>query len=271
MTWASEAQSWDEVCRRASARRHFNSVRKLRAEIRRFEIADYVRRHGLPYGAQKLPAVQFKVSRATICKDLREIRRSYAPCPSCGRYREKIAAHLEKGLKQRNSVALANPKRTKTRTTTRRVRVAAAPSSISRLRVSQLWSLVISFSPAFAQDSITDFYGVLRMGVFLWPTRLQPSDLTSVSIWPVPVGVSIISIFKPCEACSSQTNASKLGAKIALVLGRLKRMPRLCSAGFFQPLIMHGHSFSYLRDFAGLVGATSASANPFRGAFAGCA
>ncbi len=91
-----QPRSWDEICRRASARRRYNSVRKLRAEVRRFELAEHVRRHGLAHGEQKALAAQFQVSPSTISKDLAAIRQKARRCPTCGRFSEKVEAYLSR-------------------------------------------------------------------------------------------------------------------------------------------------------------------------------
>ena len=73
MDWAENVSS-DEANRRAGGRRHYNSIRRLRAVMRQRQIVRIVKYAGLnPYthGVQALLARRFGVSRATISRDLR--------------------------------------------------------------------------------------------------------------------------------------------------------------------------------------------------------
>jgi hypothetical protein len=77
----------DEAARRAAGRRHYNSVRKFRREIRRAELVAYAREVGLDvtrHGAGVLLARRFGVSRATISRDLHAIFAHHDLCESCG-------------------------------------------------------------------------------------------------------------------------------------------------------------------------------------------
>src|SRR5690349_18638950 len=93
MSWHPE--SWNEICKRASGRRHYNSVRTQQANLRRYEIREHLRTHGSYHGIQKALAARYKVSPATISKDMAAITQSAVRCSSCGRYREKIEMYLE--------------------------------------------------------------------------------------------------------------------------------------------------------------------------------
>ena len=64
----------DEAYRRASGRRHYNAVRKLRASFRRTQVVRLLRVYGLlDWGVQSRIAEQLGVSRATICRDIKAI------------------------------------------------------------------------------------------------------------------------------------------------------------------------------------------------------
>jgi hypothetical protein len=71
MTWSS-AVAWDVVCRRASGRRRYNAVRRLRARVRRRKIIRMVSGSGagLQRGDQARLARRLHVSEATISRDL---------------------------------------------------------------------------------------------------------------------------------------------------------------------------------------------------------
>ncbi len=76
---------WDEVCRRAGGRRHYNSVRQFRAALRRTELAHLLVTGavGSPFfdrGTQRRLADRLGVSETTISRDiatlLKEMHRS---------------------------------------------------------------------------------------------------------------------------------------------------------------------------------------------------
>ncbi len=94
MSWHPE--SWDEICKRAAGRKHYNSVRRQQATLRRYEIREHLRKDGGYHGLQKALAAQYKVSRATISKDVKAITQSALRCAACGRYREKIETDLQR-------------------------------------------------------------------------------------------------------------------------------------------------------------------------------
>jgi hypothetical protein len=87
--WAAPT-SWDEVCRRAAGRNHHNSMRRFRADWRRLEVLDWLRRLGTRRGAQAQIPAQLGVSPATIARDVaRLLHQPPWPrhCPVCGRSR----------------------------------------------------------------------------------------------------------------------------------------------------------------------------------------
>jgi hypothetical protein len=67
----------EEASRRAGGRRRFNSVRRLRAELRRAEVAHLALElgYGIVWGAGAEIARRLGVSRATVCLDVRELLR----------------------------------------------------------------------------------------------------------------------------------------------------------------------------------------------------
>lgn len=77
----------DEVARRAGGRRHYNAWRQFRALHRRSEVARRLTVQGaFRRGFQARLARELGVSRATICRDVRELRRFGYSCPRCGAY-----------------------------------------------------------------------------------------------------------------------------------------------------------------------------------------
>src|SRR5262249_36130351 len=72
--------------RRASGRRHYNSVRRFQATIRRREVARLLRVQGglTTRGTQASLARQLGVSRSTVCRDIAWLLRQAPPCPCCG-------------------------------------------------------------------------------------------------------------------------------------------------------------------------------------------
>lgn len=81
--------SWDEVCRRAGGRRHYNSMRQFQRELRLLAILE--RTHSfLPLlhrtGAQKRLAAELGVSASTISRDVKRLLNTHTYCPTCGHY-----------------------------------------------------------------------------------------------------------------------------------------------------------------------------------------
>ena len=74
---------WDEVCRRAAGRRHYNAIRTVRRALRRREVARLLVKYGGLYGPsshglQARIARQLGVHRSTICRDVWAILRPEA-------------------------------------------------------------------------------------------------------------------------------------------------------------------------------------------------
>jgi hypothetical protein len=82
----SESAPWEEVCRRAAGRRHYNSVRRFAAALRRREVARLLSVEGglTQRGSQARIAQQLGVSRSTISRDLAFLLQRSRPCPCCG-------------------------------------------------------------------------------------------------------------------------------------------------------------------------------------------
>jgi DeoR/GlpR family transcriptional regulator of sugar metabolism len=74
----------------AGGRRHYNSIRQIRAELRRIEIVCFLAESGMSLlvrGTQRALARQFAVSESTISRDLVGILAERDPsrrCPFCG-------------------------------------------------------------------------------------------------------------------------------------------------------------------------------------------
>lgn len=91
-TW-SEPTSWDEMVRRAAGRRHYNSVRQLRALVRRQEVAKLIWRYDSIFqrGIQTTTAAQLGVHRSTVCRDVKAMLEelNWGYCPLCGTWAHK--------------------------------------------------------------------------------------------------------------------------------------------------------------------------------------
>ena len=62
--------TWDQVCRSASGRRHYNSWRKFLAADRQIKVSQLVRKYGgLRWGVQSAIARELGVHRSIICRD----------------------------------------------------------------------------------------------------------------------------------------------------------------------------------------------------------
>ena len=80
---AGRILSQDEVERRASGRRHYNSVRQFRATLRQMQVARL-----LAQGVRRRRAIarRLGVHPSTISRDVQAIlARSPGACPTCGR------------------------------------------------------------------------------------------------------------------------------------------------------------------------------------------
>jgi hypothetical protein len=75
----SEQTSWEEVCRRAAGRRHYNSVRRFRALHRRCELVRLLSGKGglTDRGTQARLARELGVSRSTVCRDMAVLLRGH--------------------------------------------------------------------------------------------------------------------------------------------------------------------------------------------------
>ncbi len=62
--------SWEQVCRRAGGRRHYNSMRQFHATMRRHEVFAYWRASGGAWGWQAEAARALGVNRSTISRDM---------------------------------------------------------------------------------------------------------------------------------------------------------------------------------------------------------
>ena len=83
-------RTWDEVCRRAAARRRWNAVRRVVAEDRRRQVLELVLAlGGLQRGTQSRIAAALGVHRSTVCKDLRRLLPLATACPTCGTLRPR--------------------------------------------------------------------------------------------------------------------------------------------------------------------------------------
>ena len=89
--------TWDEVCKRASGRRSYNSWRKFMAISRRHEVMRLVVENHLSLigrGTTSLLAGELGVSRVTIWRDIKAIMGTQEwPCPVCGTLGDWIPRH----------------------------------------------------------------------------------------------------------------------------------------------------------------------------------
>jgi hypothetical protein len=80
----SAGTSFDEVCRRAAGRRHYNSWRALLRRERRLKVLELLCRYGMfEHGVLGRIAVEMGVSRSTICRDRQSLAELAHPCPHC--------------------------------------------------------------------------------------------------------------------------------------------------------------------------------------------
>lgn len=106
----SAATTWEEVCRRASGRRYWNSVRRFRAVWRQIEVARLMLLLGPDYGPfqwglQVRIARILEVSEATISRDVAALFGTTGDrrrCPTCGlaRLTEKDWQRLDAAIEQ---------------------------------------------------------------------------------------------------------------------------------------------------------------------------
>jgi DNA-binding MarR family transcriptional regulator len=71
--WSAQTD-WETVCRRASARRRWNSLRAFRAAQRRMQVVELlIELGGLQRGVQAEIARRLQVHRSVISKDLKRL------------------------------------------------------------------------------------------------------------------------------------------------------------------------------------------------------
>lgn len=91
MVWQRSGLSWDEVCRRAAARRRWNSLRTFLANERRRQVLELVvAGGGFWWGMQSDIAQKLKVHRSTVSKDLKKMLPLAWPCEGCGHLRTRL-------------------------------------------------------------------------------------------------------------------------------------------------------------------------------------
>jgi hypothetical protein len=83
-SWWSQRTDWDTVCRRTRGWVKYNSLRRLRAQLRRLEVLQLWHRWGGKPGVQTLIAAHLGVSKSTICRDLQRIFPLSRECAHCG-------------------------------------------------------------------------------------------------------------------------------------------------------------------------------------------
>jgi hypothetical protein len=90
LNWSAPT-SWGEVCARASARRKFNSLRRLRRAERRQQVLELIiELGGLQWGAQTRIAELLGVDRSVISKDLKALFPLAQSCEACGQWRPRL-------------------------------------------------------------------------------------------------------------------------------------------------------------------------------------
>jgi transcriptional antiterminator len=90
-TW-SERTDFNAVCRRAGGRRGYNYRRQFCAEYRRLQLSQlWDKNPPLMRGMQSRLAEELGVSRSTISRDLKRLRRRTRPCHTCGATRSSPA------------------------------------------------------------------------------------------------------------------------------------------------------------------------------------
>lgn len=79
--------TWEQVCRRAGARRQYNALRHMRKILRRWQVVDHWGRSNGRHGWQTEAARAIGVHRSVITRDMRaivaELNRE-GKCPLCG-------------------------------------------------------------------------------------------------------------------------------------------------------------------------------------------
>jgi hypothetical protein len=80
----SRPTSVDEAHRRASGRRQYNSIRRVRRLVRRQEVAQLLGELGYRHGVQAEIAKRLGVPPATISRDVAAVLAAPSRCPRCG-------------------------------------------------------------------------------------------------------------------------------------------------------------------------------------------
>jgi hypothetical protein len=83
----SNVMTWDEVCRRAGGRRHYNHWRQTIRQLRRLQVLRLL--DGYPVfhrGAVRGIARQLNVHPSTICRDIKALNQEFQRCHQCGRF-----------------------------------------------------------------------------------------------------------------------------------------------------------------------------------------
>jgi DNA invertase Pin-like site-specific DNA recombinase len=75
----------DEIYRRASGRRRYQSLRRQEAQLRRVRVIKLLESTGFSHGYQARIARALSVSQSTITRDIKAIRASHRQCSECGR------------------------------------------------------------------------------------------------------------------------------------------------------------------------------------------
>jgi hypothetical protein len=74
IVWQSSGLSWEEVCRRAAARRNWNERRQRAARARQQEVWNLLLAWGQFRGVQALIAQRLQVSEMAISRDVAALR-----------------------------------------------------------------------------------------------------------------------------------------------------------------------------------------------------
>ena len=88
-TWWSQPTDWDTVCRRARGRAKYNSLRRLRAQLRRREVLHLWFEWRDQPGLQSLIAAHLGVHKSTICRDLQRLFPLMTECRTCGQLKPR--------------------------------------------------------------------------------------------------------------------------------------------------------------------------------------
>jgi hypothetical protein len=77
--------TWDEVCRRAGGRRHYNRWRQTVRQLPRLQAVRLLARYPLTRrGTVGAIARELGVHPATVSRDIQALLREHGRCPQCG-------------------------------------------------------------------------------------------------------------------------------------------------------------------------------------------